>query len=139
MIGLVLQPAGEALGLLLLGRLPRFLHWAGLCAHQSPGSHRGGSDRRHTDGARDPQVRQLFDLLDEDRGGTIECDELVHAMRVSKEVVALASKYDALKDLVKEMNLEWSNGGLQACTTDNSNTALIHVVMSEPAFEGYRC
>ena len=45
--------------------------------------------------------RKLFALLDEDGGGTLECGELIHALRTNPEAKALAEKFESLLELVK--------------------------------------
>ena len=54
----------------------------------------GGSD------ADQPTVRKLFDLLDEDGGGTIDVRELSNALKHSEEATSLAAKFEQLHELV---------------------------------------
>ena len=52
----------------------------------------GGDDRE--------SVRELFDLLDEDLGGTIDVNEIAHALEHNHQARELAKHFDALHDLV---------------------------------------
>ena len=63
------------------------------------------------DPAADPGVRRLFDLLDEDRSGSIEAAEIVHALRVNDEASELAERYDKLRDLVRVSGGGMGGGG----------------------------
>ena len=49
----------------------------------------------------DGNVRKLFDLLDEDKGGTVDVRELAHALRLSDEARQMAAQYETLQELVK--------------------------------------
>ena len=49
----------------------------------------------------DPDAaRRLFELLDADRSGTVEMREFYGAMRKNREVIALAMRFSALRELV---------------------------------------
>ena len=52
-------------------------------------------------GAGDPDVARLFDLLDEDHSGSVECGELAHALRTNPEAMALARRYEPLQEIVR--------------------------------------
>jgi proliferating cell nuclear antigen len=46
---------------------------------------------------------------------------------------------DGIKDLVKDVNFDFNESGLQVQTTDSSNVALVHLKMNESAFTEYSC
>ena len=46
------------------------------------------------------KVRKLFDLLDEDHGGTLEVEEIGHALEHDRAAAELAKTFEALHDLV---------------------------------------
>ena len=54
-------------------------------------------DGKHDEG----EIKNLFALLDEDKGGTIAMDEIVHALRTNEQAKELAQHYDSLHDIVQ--------------------------------------
>jgi proliferating cell nuclear antigen len=52
---------------------------------------------------------------------------------------ALKDLIDAMKDLVKDVNFDVNESGLQVQCTDSSNVGLVHLKMHEAAFESFKC
>ena len=50
-------------------------------------------------------VERLFELLDADRSGTVEMREFYGAMRKNREVIALAMRFSALRELVPKRSV----------------------------------
>ena len=73
-----------------------FGEFVGVCLH---GEHH---DVEHEDeeDSQLAEVRELFELLDEDGGGALEVGELAHALRTNARASELARNYDALNDLL---------------------------------------
>lgn len=46
---------------------------------------------------------------------------------------------DSFKDLVKDVNFDCNESGIQVQTTDSSNVCLVHMMMRESAFESFTC
>merc|ERR1719478_659281 len=44
-----------------------------------------------------------------------------------------------MKDLVKDMNMDINESGIQVQCTDTSNVGLVHMMMRENSFESYSC
>ena len=49
--------------------------------------------------ATDERVRRLFELLDEDKSGTVECAEIGRVLEHDKEAQELSANFEALHDL----------------------------------------
>ena len=48
-----------------------------------------------------PAVRRLFELLDEDGGGSIDVREMAHALRYNEEAIRLAKEFESVKAFVE--------------------------------------
>ena len=53
------------------------------------------------DGQDETVVRQLFILLDEDKGGTVDVREMAHALKHNEEAMDLAKRFDTLHQFVE--------------------------------------
>lgn len=51
----------------------------------------------------------------------------------------LKKVFDAIKDLVPEVNLECNSSGIHLQAMDNSHVALVSLDLKDNAFESYRC
>lgn len=51
----------------------------------------------------------------------------------------LKKVFDAIKEMVPEVNLECSSTGIQLQAMDNSHVALVSLDLKDQAFESYRC
>lgn len=51
----------------------------------------------------------------------------------------LKKVFDAIKEMVPEVNLECSSNGIQLQAMDNSHVALVSLDLRDQAFESYRC
>ena len=53
--------------------------------------------------------------------------------------VTLKHVVDTMKDLVKNVNMDCNDNGLQVQYTDTANVGLVHLMMTRQVFKSYRC
>ena len=70
----------------------------------------------HDAGDHEGDVKKLFDMLDEGMGGTLHCDEMVHALRNNAEAKELASQFAALHDFVEFAKVKKKKYSVTHCT-----------------------
>jgi len=68
------------------------------------------------------------------------CDRSIMSMRAKLTTAGtLRLIIDAVKDLVKEVNFDVNETGMQVQCMDSSNVGMVHLMMRESAFEEFEC